>query len=155
MHISRITNAGIIVGNRSGVDRQVRQVFKNARIFQASDFGEGRQSFARRSIAMVRSLETKGGMLLSFPTKKPPEGLQPSSNGSKCFGGFGSGTWATTALAVGLGLEVACFYQSSSNIWNGQKIGDWLYWEKKKDQYKQLSLLQVTNHSEDGWLRTP
>jgi hypothetical protein len=41
--------------------------------------------------------------------KRSGRELVPSRSQSRCFGGFGSGTWSSVALAVGLGLPVVVF----------------------------------------------
>jgi hypothetical protein len=98
----------VFVGCAQGVDGSVRaelgahrlQVFTVCR-------DSGRGGFAARSIEFVRALAASGGSLLSFPSGVCPTGLIPSCSASRCFSGFGSGSWATLSLAVGLG--VPCF----------------------------------------------
>ncbi len=46
------------------------------------------------------------GALVAFPECVCPGGLVPSSVPARCFCGKGSGTWATAALAAGLGAAV-------------------------------------------------
>ena len=115
------------VGCAAGVDHDVRVCLRSAQVFQASDFGVGRGSFAARSTTFVRSLHHGGGVLVSFPSGGCPVGLRPSTSGSSAFSGFGSGTWATLALAIGLGVE--CWVYSPSGVPSGWGFaaagGDW------------------------------
>jgi hypothetical protein len=102
----------IIVGDAPGIDQQVRQLIPSARIFFASAFGSGRGAFAARSIACVRAVAAARGVWASFPASLAPVGLRPSSSASACFAGYGSGTWASLAFALGLGLSAIIFLPS-------------------------------------------
>jgi hypothetical protein len=95
----------VLVGCAAGVDQAVRAVFPSARLFSVA--GGGRGAFAARSVAFVRALAGAGGVLLSFPSGPCPAGLLPSSSSARAFCGSGSGSWASLAFAVGVGLP--CF----------------------------------------------
>ena len=100
----------ILVGCANGADAFVREAAPAAKVFHASNYGTGRGSFARRSIAMIERAATRPGSgLVVFPDKPCPEGLLPSPRSAACFCGLGSGSWASAALAAGLGLSVVIF----------------------------------------------
>lgn len=100
----------ILVGCANGADAFVREAALAAKVFQAVNYGEGPGSFARRSIAMVTRAATRPGSgLIVFPGLPCPEGLLPSNRPAACFCGLGSGSWASAALAAGLGLSVVIF----------------------------------------------
>lgn len=50
--------------------------------------------------------EVLGGVLFSFPGRSCPAGLVPVAESRSAFGGFGSGSWSSASLAVGLGVPV-------------------------------------------------
>jgi len=95
----------VFVGCARGVDSFFRGCFPSAQVFSVS--GSSRGAFAARSISFVQSLAASGGVLVSFPSSPCPIGLLPSSTGSRAFSGFGSGSWASLAFAVGRGVQ--CF----------------------------------------------
>ncbi|MEB3831808.1 hypothetical protein, partial [Phormidium sp. CCY1219] len=96
----------ISVGCQRGVDAFVRAACARAKVFSVSDFNIlGRGAYAARSIACVRSVKVPDGLWISFPASDCPADLKPSSSSSRCFSGKGSGTWASLAFAVGLGVE--------------------------------------------------
>lgn len=72
---------------------------------------------ARRSARMVAAAVASGpgAGLVAFVAAPCPvhprsgKPLLPSPSSVQCFGGFGSGTWSTLALAVGLRLPVVVF----------------------------------------------
>ncbi len=101
----------VVVGDAAGIDQRARQLVPSARVFFASDYGNERRSFAARSIACVQACASAGGVWCSFPRGPAPASLRPSS-GSACFAGYGSGTWASLAFALGLGLGVVVFLPS-------------------------------------------
>jgi hypothetical protein len=107
--VSAVSAVGcsVFVGCAPGVDAVFRSAFPAARVFSAASFGRGRGAFAARSSAFVTALAGAGGCLVSFPSGPCPAGLVPSSSSSRAFCGAGSGSWASLALAVGLG--VPCF----------------------------------------------
>lgn len=112
------------VGGLCGV---ARSAFPGASVWRASSFGSGRGSFARRSCALVASVAARpGAVWVSFPGCACPAGLLPSSSGSRCFRGLGSGSWASLALAVGSGLR--CFLWLPAGVsapagWGFQSLG--------------------------------
>jgi len=102
----------VFVGCAGGVDGSVvaglgRSGSARLRVFRVA--GAGRGLLAARSVAFVRALSAAGGSLLSFPSGACPAGLVPSSSPSRCFTGYGSGSWASLALAVGLGGPCSVF----------------------------------------------
>ena len=100
----------ILVGCANGADSYVRDSAPAAKVFKAVNYGEGPGSFARRSIAMVERAATRTGSgLIVFPGLPCPESLLPSPRSAACFCGLGSGSWASAALASGLGLSVVIF----------------------------------------------
>lgn len=123
----------VLVGCARGVDAAFRAAFPSARVFSASSFGSGRGSFAGRSSAFVRALHLSGGVLVSFPSPGSfPSGLVPSPSSSRCFSGLGSGSWASLALAVGLGVPCAVFLPpgepvpagfSVPSVWCARSVG--------------------------------
>lgn len=98
-----------LVGCAAGVDSSVRAGLSGVSVFSASSFGVGRGSFAARSVAFVRALSSGGGVLVSFPSSPCPYGLRPSASSSRAFSGFGSGSWASLAFAVGSGVPCWIF----------------------------------------------
>jgi len=101
------------VGCASGVDSLVRSAFPSAVVFSVSSFLVGgrvsRASFALRSSALVQWVAASSGLLVVFPSAVCPAGVFPSAS----FRGFGSGSWGSAALAVGLGVPVLLFVPAS------------------------------------------
>ena len=95
--------APVLVGCAHGVDQAVRGCCSRARVFCASSYGFGPQSFALRSAALVAALGGPGGVLVSFPGRSCPVGLVPVRSWPW---GVGSGSWGSLALAVGSGCSV-------------------------------------------------
>ena len=112
--------ASVVTGCMSGIDGVARSLAPSALVFQASRFGRGRGRFARRSIAVVRRVAGAGGagagpqsaLWVSAPGRACPRGLVPSASSSACFAGFGSGSWASLALALGLGVPALVWLPS-------------------------------------------
>ena len=108
----------VSVGCASGVDEFVRCFLSCAGVpfslFDVSSgrWGKGRGSFAGRSVSCVQSVGVSG-LWVSFPSVPCPPSLVPSSSSSKCFSGFGSGSWASLAFAVGSGVPSLVFLGSS------------------------------------------
>ena len=69
-------------------------------------------AFARRSSALVSAVAASGpgAGFVGLVSSPCPAGLLPSASSSRCFAGFGSGSWASAALAAGLGLPVVVFW---------------------------------------------
>jgi hypothetical protein len=98
-------------------------------VFSAAAFaGLGRAAFAARAAALVRAVAASGpgcGVVV-FVAGPCPAGLVPSPSSSRCWGGFGSGSWSEAAFAAGLGLPVVVFLcgpAASLPAWPG---GVWL-----------------------------
>ena len=90
-----------------GLCALARSSFPSASVFRASAFGGGRSGFARRSVALVQSVAASARPLwVSFPARPCPPAVVPSASASRCFSGGGSGSWASAALAAGLGVPV-------------------------------------------------
>lgn len=66
---------------------------------------------ASRSAALVATVAAsgEGRGFVGFVSSPCPSGLVPSSSPLACFSGAGSGSWASLALASGLGLPVVVF----------------------------------------------
>lgn len=98
-----------LIGDAKGVDAAtadcLRSLGIDPEIFSASDYGKGRSSFARRSIAVVDQVASQGGAWISIAGSACPEGLLPSHSSSRAFSGKGSGTWASLAYAIGKGCD--------------------------------------------------
>ena len=106
--VASLVSCPVVVGCADGVDSFFRGCFPAARVFSVSSFGASRGAFAARSVAFVRALSV-GGVLVSFPSGVCPVGLVPSLSSSRCFSGLGSGSWASLAFAVGLGVQSLVF----------------------------------------------
>ena len=105
----------LAVGCAAGADRLVRAAGgSRVRVFRASSFAVSgapwSAAWVARSVAFVRALAgSPAPLLVAFVSGPCPAGLVPSSSPSRCFRGLGSGSWASLALAVGLGVPVAVF----------------------------------------------
>jgi hypothetical protein len=97
----------ILVGDQRGIDATVRSARAGAQVFHAASSAPGH--LAARSIAVVRACAALGGVWAAFPAAPCPTGLWPSSVASACFSGRGSGTWASLAFAIGLGLPAVVY----------------------------------------------
>ncbi len=128
---------GVAVGCASGADRfalsAARAAGASVSLFSASSFGSGRGSFARRSAALVSAVSASGSGcgLVAFVSSPCPSALAPSSAASRCFAGFGSGSWASVAFAVGLGVSVVVFPcvpagVSASSVLPSSWLGSWV-----------------------------
>lgn len=109
-------SGSVSVGCASGVDSLVRSSFPSASVFRVGSFAVGgrvsRSSFALRSSALVHSCASSGGLLVAFPLGACPVGVRVSAS----FGGCGSGSWGSVALAVGLGCSVLVVLPASSSV---------------------------------------
>jgi len=114
--VSAVAPCGVVsCGCARGVDAVVRPFASS--IFRVSSFGVGRGAFARRSIAFVSALASSPDpVLFCFPLGLCPAPLVPSASPSACFAGFGSGSWASAAFAVGLGVPVVVFGVDYSDL---------------------------------------
>lgn len=105
--------SAVLVGDAPGIDRRAVQLLPQAQVFAAAAFGTartpGHARLVARSVACVRACAAARGVWCAFPAQPCPAGLQPSARPSACFVGFGSGTWASLALALGLGLPSVLF----------------------------------------------
>jgi len=101
----------VAVGCAPGADLFVRSAAPGALVFSASSFGSGRAAFAARSVALVRAVAAggPGSGFVVFPAAPCPSGLSPSASPAACFCGLGSGSWASAALAAGLGVPLVVF----------------------------------------------
>lgn len=112
------SGCSVSVGCARGADAVARSFFPGASVFSVGSGlrGLGRGAFAARSVACVRSVSSAGssGLWVSFPAGACPVGLAPSSVSSRCFSGLGSGSWASLAFAVGLGVPSLLFLPSGS-----------------------------------------
>jgi hypothetical protein len=106
---------GVGVGCAAGADRLVRSAAGGrACVWSVASgaWGSGRGAFAARSVALVRAVAASGAGagFVGFVSSPCPAGLLPSPSSSACFSGLGSGSWASLALAAGLGLPVVVFW---------------------------------------------
>lgn len=101
------SSSRVVIGCAKGVDQSFRRLFPQASVFHASHFGEGRSSFARRSVAVIDQLD-RGDLFVSLPDKECPR-LMPSASSSRCFCGSGSGSWASLAYAIGRDIPAAAY----------------------------------------------
>lgn len=113
----------VFVGCAAGVDAAFRGFFPSASVFSASAFGVGRGSFAARSSACVRAVAAAGGVWVAFPSGFCPGGLAPSSSSSRAFCGSGSGSWASLAFAVGLGVPCLVWGFAPPAAWGFVSVG--------------------------------
>ena len=104
-------SASVVTGCAAGIDGQARTLRPGASVIRAASFGSGPGALAARSTAVVWAVGSggAGALWLAFPSGPCPAGLVPSRRSSACFSGSGSGTWASLALAVGLGVPALVF----------------------------------------------
>lgn len=125
-----------LVGDAKGVDSFAIECLESfgivPEIYHASDYGKGRQSFARRSIAVVSEVASASGLWISFVGDECPSGLAPSDKSSKCFCGKGSGSWASLAYAIGKGCDIRLWCPPGiepPSSWGMVKIGRSQWWK--------------------------
>lgn len=99
----------VLVGDAPGIDQRAAALLPHARVLHASAYGSGPGSFAARSIACVRACAAATGLWCAFPARPAPAALRPSARSSACFAGFGSGTWASLAFAIGSALPAIVY----------------------------------------------
>lgn len=104
----------VVTGCARGADALVRDAAPSAVVFAVASglWGRGRGAFAARSAALVRAVAASGpgAGLVVFVDRPCPTGLAPSLSP---FRGFGSGSWASAALAAALGLPLVVFWCAS------------------------------------------
>ncbi len=101
-------SGSVVVGCARGVDSSVRCGFPSAHVFKVQP-PFSRSAFAARSANLVRHVVSNSGLLVAFPLGAAPSQLRVSS----FFRGFGSGTWGSVALTLGLGGSVLVVLPSS------------------------------------------
>ena len=118
------------VGCASGVDGFVRGAVLGASVFRASSFSASSWAgrLALRSAAVVRfvagaSARAGGAVFVVLPSGACPAGLVPSPSSSVCFRGLGSGSWASAALAAGLGVPLVVFAPFGVPSWGFSSLG--------------------------------
>lgn len=132
VEILRGFTGAIFIGDAQGVDgyfsRRLHQHPRLKKFIANRDLG--RSGFALRSIRMINTLKqcSVSPLVLSFPVADTPVGLKPSAKSSDCFCGLGSGTWATTAYAVGLGIDVLI---SREPNWESERVGKGWYFSSE------------------------
>jgi len=103
----------VVVGCARGIDAAVRSAVPAGRlhIFEVASIGTGRWAFAARSTACVKAVREAlpSCLWISFPSAPCPSGLVPSASASACFAGYGSGSWASLAYAIGSGIPCLVF----------------------------------------------
>lgn len=100
----------VYTGDCRGVDKYVRSKCDRVQVFKTRNYA----NTAHRSISFVQALRAAGGVLVAFPGGACPGGVLPCSVSSRCFCGAGSGTWASAAYAVGLGVPVVLWLGAAS-----------------------------------------
>ncbi len=104
---------GVAVGCAAGADRLVRSVAPAALVFRAASFpGPPAARLVARSVACVRAVAASGAGagFAGFVSSPCPPSVSPSASPGRAFCGAGSGSWASLALAAGLGLPVVVFW---------------------------------------------
>ncbi len=117
----------VLTGCVSGADRAARLgAGPGCIVFRVR--GRVRADFVRRSIRFIESLAAAPRpVLVGFPDRPCPPGLVPSPSPAACFRGLGSGTWASLALAAGMGIPVVVFGLPVDGLphWGGLFGGAW------------------------------
>jgi hypothetical protein len=122
---------GVAVGCARGADSLVRAAYPSAVVFRVSG-PRFPGALVARSVRFVQFVAGSGSGcgLVGFVSVPCPAGLVPSRFSSRCFAGFGSGTWASLALAVGLGVPVVVFFcHSGMGLLPGWPGGRWVHVE--------------------------
>lgn len=133
--LSTMPSIPLAVGCASGIDQLVRQAFPQARVFTAASPHPG--ALAARSAQLVRFIAASGGCLLVFPAGPCPGAVRVSSS----FQGYGSGSWGTCAMALGLGLPVL--------VCTLVPVASWQAWAGPLAPYFQW---QPGASAQQGWL---
>ena len=126
--VAGLAPAPVVVGCAAGADAFVRSAAPGARVFRAASFaGPWRGRLAARSAAMVRFVAASPSpLLVGFVSGSCPAGLVPSPAASACFAGVGSGSWASLALAAGLGVPVVVFWCGPGPVALPPAWGSWV-----------------------------
>lgn len=118
-HLARlaiVSGQSVFVGCAGGADLYARQGVSlaggQATIFTAQSSKP--HHLVKRSASFVQSLAAASvPLLVAFPNTRCHPQLFPSPYQKYTFAGFGSGSWATSAMAVGLGVPLAVFLPST------------------------------------------
>ena len=132
------SGVAVLVGCASGADAAARLgAGSAAQVFRAASFARPGVPFSAalvaRSVAFVQALAASPApCLVSFPAAACPFGLAPAARWPS---GFGSGSWASLALAVGLRVPVFVFLPAAvlpplswgiwSRVTSGVLAGSW------------------------------
>lgn len=113
--VAGFAGQGCAVGCAAGLDKAVRLAAPAAslQVFRASRFGPGPavSRLVKRSVAMVQAVAASPSpFMVGFVSVACPPGVAPSPVAGQCFCGGGSGSWATLALAAGLGVPLVVFW---------------------------------------------
>jgi len=110
--VAAVVSAGcpVSVGCAAGADAFVRSACRRLgvapRLFSSASFpGPPVAALVARSVACVSSARA----LVLFPGGACPSVVSPSPLAARCFCGAGSGSWASAALAAGLGSALVVF----------------------------------------------
>jgi hypothetical protein len=152
------TGRSIVTGCADGLDKIVRTVISNhgweisyreeydyakdgaLNVFDVNNYlVDGKvvkSSFARRSIDCVQAVAGYEGSQLwvSFPSNDCPKELMESTT-SNPFNGYGSGTWASLALAVNKGIDCLVYLPRGCQLpnWGFKSLGEgWFFMEGQK-----------------------
>ncbi|MFM7560736.1 hypothetical protein [Cylindrospermopsis raciborskii] len=120
-------NAQICVGCAHGIDNLVINHFPHATVFKASDYQlHIKAALASRSTACVKAVPSSPhGLVIGIPSGSCPPEVKPS----RSFSGYGSGSWGTIAISIGLEKRV-CLFSPHPPKWVGQEIEEnWWYYE--------------------------
>ena len=115
-------NGQVLVGCARGLDQMVRKAATRPKVFEARSglFGDFEahpaQTLANRSKSMVYELDMNRScervVLIGFVDKPCPPSVRPAPHWCP---GSGSGTWATLALAAGLGIPIMVIWPGASD----------------------------------------
>ena len=109
----------IIVGDCTGTDELIQKIFKNSNLQIIKRNFEGKGSFAERSIRFLQILKnSENPALFAYPGRNLRfrnnwKNLKPTPKPAEAFAGYGSGTWATIALAIGWHIPTFVFLDYS------------------------------------------
>lgn len=119
--VAGFAGCSLAVGCCRGADALVSSAAPGARVFRA--VGPRPGQLVARSVALVRWLAASpGSVLVVFVGGPCPAGVSPSAR----WPGGGSGSWASAALAVGLGCRVCVFWCGSGPVALPASWGCWL-----------------------------